>query len=109
MGADDAVGRLQEVGRLICQAIRLRLAAMTARLNSVVCISGSGGLTKSGTGTLTLSGVNTYSGSTSVSDGTLAIAGDLNSLTPLSVASPGTFTVQSGGVDRWVPFGRRCC
>jgi len=34
-------------------------------------ISGTGGLTKQGTGTLTLSGTNTYSGGTTVSAGTL--------------------------------------
>ncbi len=34
-------------------------------------LAGTGGLTKSGAGTLTLSGVNTYSGTTTVSAGTL--------------------------------------
>ena len=38
-------------------------------------ISGTGGLTKIGTGTTTLSGTNTYSGDTTISAGTLEIGG----------------------------------
>jgi autotransporter-associated beta strand protein len=38
-------------------------------------ISGSGSLTKDGTGTLTLSGTNTYTGTTTVNAGTLALSG----------------------------------
>ena len=34
-------------------------------------ISGSGGLTKTGSGTLVLTGANSYAGGTTVSDGTL--------------------------------------
>jgi autotransporter-associated beta strand protein/T5SS/PEP-CTERM-associated repeat protein len=38
-------------------------------------LSGSGGLTKTGTGTLTLTGNNTYTGGTTISSGTLQIGG----------------------------------
>ncbi|WP_236212712.1 Ig-like domain-containing protein [Metapseudomonas otitidis] len=41
-------------------------------------ISGTGSLVKQGSGTLTLSGSNTYGGTTTVSGGTLSIAGDGN-------------------------------
>ena len=48
-------------------------------LTSSGVISGAGGLTKSGSGTLTLSGINTYTGPTIVSAGTLSVTGTLNS------------------------------
>ena len=49
-------------------------------------ISGGGNLTKSGTSTLTLSGSNTFSGRTSVAQGTLSISSDSNLGT-----APGSF------------------
>ena len=45
----------------------------TVTISAVV--AGTEGLTKSGVGTLTLSGANTYSGTTTVSDGTLQVSG----------------------------------
>ncbi|WP_221032166.1 autotransporter-associated beta strand repeat-containing protein [Actomonas aquatica] len=54
-------------------------------------ISGTGGLTQSGSGTLNLSGINTYAGSTSVSAGTLSIS----SANALGTTGSGT-TVSSG-------------
>ena len=42
-------------------------------------VAGSNNITKSGDGTLLLSGVNTYSGTTTISVGTLKVSGQLGS------------------------------
>ena len=48
-------------------------------------LSGPGGLTKVDSGTLILAATNTYSGSTVVNGGTLAVTGSLNPSSPLAV------------------------
>ena len=53
-------------------------------------ISGVGALTKSGTGTLTLSGTNGYTGPTSVAEGSLAVNGELDAASAVSVTAGGT-------------------
>ncbi len=61
---------------------------------------GTGGsLIKQGAGTLTLGGANTYTGTATVSDGTLAITGSLASTSSLAVTASGIFDISgSSGV-----------
>ena len=58
-------------------------------------LSGSGGLTKTGSGTLTLSAVNQYGGATGVSNGTLRIgpSGSIAAASIITVSNSSTLAV----------------
>ena len=59
-------------------------------------VAGSNNITKSGDGTLLLSGVNTYSGTTTISVGTLKVSGQLGSGTYSgNISNSGTFEYSS--------------
>ncbi len=67
-------------------------------------ISGTGAVTKSGAGTLTLTASNSYTGATTVSNGTLAVNGSINSATTVQsgatlagTGSVSSATIASGG------------
>ncbi len=78
------------VGNAINVGTRILTLTNTATSTLSGALSGSGELIKQGTGTLMLSGVNTYTGTTTVSAGTLNLSGTG------SIASSSLTTVQSG-------------
>ena len=67
-------------------------------------ITGTGGLTKNGSGSLQLNAANTYTGDTHVNAGYMALigAGNLSELTALTVASGATFSIEPASGDRSV-------
>ncbi len=62
--------------------VNLKNSSVSATIGSI--IAGSAGLTQTGTGTLTLNGPNTYTGTTTVSSGTLLI-NNTNATTAINV------------------------
>ncbi|WP_395738056.1 beta strand repeat-containing protein [Prosthecobacter sp.] len=73
-----------------------QINATTGTLSYGGVITGTAGLQKAGAGTLALSGVNTYSGATLVSGGTLSIAADSALGTAPATATPAQLTLNGG-------------
>ena len=63
---------------------------VSAKLMNTSSTQTASGLLKSGAGTMVLSAANAYTGTTTVSGGTLVVSGSLNGTANVSVASPAT-------------------
>lgn len=80
-GFEERVAELSGDGKVALGSSALRGLIVKQDTNTTFSgeISGDNGLVKEGTGRLTLDGTNTYSGSTTVSDGTLRVANTASS------------------------------
>ena len=99
LGGNDTIGTLAGAGGVDLGGSTLSVGATGGSTTFSGVASGSGGLTKTGTGTFTLSGANTYSGATTVDAGTLATsAADRIADTSAVVVGSGA-TFQVGGAE----------
>lgn len=87
-------------GNVFLQSFTLTTGAGNSDTIYNGAISGTGGLTKVGTGKLTLGGTNTYSGPTTISTGTLALGSDkgLSSNSTLTIFGPGFLDINGYSV-----------
>ena len=94
--ASDTVASIEGAGNIEIASSQVLTAGDTNNKTVSGVISGSGGLTKAGSGTLTLSGTNTYSGNTTISAGTIDVSGQLNNGSYAgNISNSGTLTFSS--------------
>ncbi|MCU1386589.1 MAG: hypothetical protein JWL71_5286, partial [Acidobacteria bacterium] len=102
-GFDTTAGGVSGAGDVLLGGATLTIAAANPFTFSGV-ISGSGNLVKTGTDTQTLSGINSYTGTTTISGGTLVVgfggalgAGDVIDNATLQIDNPGAFANNISG------------
>lgn len=103
-GFDQTIGSLAGAGSVALGAALLTTGADNSSTNYSGTMSGSGGLTKQGTGNLILSGTNDYTGPTTINAGTLSVNGSIASAVTAASGgrlggsgSVGSTTIASGG------------
>jgi autotransporter-associated beta strand protein len=106
--AFDGGATIADFQPLVPQTISLPLTLNATRITGDVVangllalggvISGPGGIAKTGDGILTLGGANTFTGTISISGGTLSVASDSNLGAAPASASPGTITIDGGAL-----------
>lgn len=91
-------GSIEGAGSYVLGANTLTTGSLNTSTQIDGIISGTGGLTKIGTGTLTMTGTNTYAGATTISAGTLAISGVGSISSSSVVAVDATFDISASSV-----------
>ena len=74
IGASETIGSLSGAGNVTLGSNTLTIGTASGNASFSGVISGTGNLVKNGASTLTLNGTNTYTGSTTVTAGTLTLA-----------------------------------
>ena len=95
---NQTIGSLGGAGNVMLGSAILTAGGNNANTTFSGAISGSGGLTKAGSGTLILSGSNGYTGVTNINGGTLEVDGAITSSSNVTVNGGGKLT-GSGTVD----------
>lgn len=91
-GFNQTIGSLAGAGAVTLGAATLTAGGDNSSTTFSGTISGSGGLTKAGSGTLRLTGTSTYTGGTIIDGGTVDVEGTLASTSAVTVNAGGTLT-----------------
>ena len=92
LGANDEVGSIEGAGKINLGSSTLTSGGNNANKTFSGTISGTGGLTKSGTGKLSLTGAKSFTGDTTINAGTLESEGSAMS-SAVAVASGATYEI----------------
>jgi autotransporter-associated beta strand protein len=89
---NQTLGELSGGGNVTLGSATLTVGGNNTDATFSGTISGTGGLTKAGTGTLALTGTESYSGATAVNNGTLEVDGTITGTSGVTVNAGGTLS-----------------